>query len=80
MTHDARGRPLAIGDTVVILATITQIHPTEDYCNVTLVSEFTRRPDRLKETISAINTGVLLRIMPGDYNPEIDHKEDKPNA
>lgn len=66
--HDANGRPLAKGDRVLIPATITQLSPGEDYCNVSVESELGRRPDGAKERISAINTGVLLRANPGDEN------------
>jgi hypothetical protein len=58
--HDANGTPLAVGDTVLIPAEITQLDPGEDYCNVSVKSTLGRRPDELHETISAINTGVLI--------------------
>jgi hypothetical protein len=64
--HDAKGRELKVGDVVVLKATITELHPTEEYCNVGIESEFGRRPDGAKERVSAINTGVLLRANPGD--------------
>lgn len=59
--HDRLGRELKVGDTVVILATVTQLSATPDYCNVTVQSVFGRKPDDVKETISAINTNVLLK-------------------
>lgn len=64
--HDARGRPLKVGDAVIIRAQITEVSTTEDYCNVSVETEFGRRPDGQKERISAINTGVLLRDNPED--------------
>ncbi|MDQ2083185.1 hypothetical protein RA307_23625 [Xanthobacteraceae bacterium Astr-EGSB] len=66
--HDARGRELKAGDTVLIPATINDLFPTEDYCNVSALSVFGRRPDGAKETFGAINTGVMLRANPGDEN------------
>ena len=66
--HDAKGRELKAGDTVLIAATITNLYPTEDYCNVSAASVFGRRPDGAKETFGAINTGVMLRANPGDEN------------
>jgi hypothetical protein len=66
--HDAKGRPLNVGDIVLIPATITVLHPTEEYCNVTATSMLGRRPDGAKETIHAINTGVMLRANCGDEN------------
>lgn len=57
--HDRNGTPLAKGDKVLIEATITELHPTEDYCNVSLETVYGRKPDGQKETISALNTAVL---------------------
>lgn len=67
--HDAKGRPLKVGDKVRVDATVTQLNEgTEDYCNVSIETVFGRRPDGAKEHMSAINTGVLLRANPGDEN------------
>jgi len=59
--HDRIGRELKVGDTVVILATVTDLSPTPDYCNVSLDTVYGRKPDDAKETIGAINTNVLLK-------------------
>lgn len=64
--HDAKGRPLSVGDRVVIAAEIVSLSSGEDFCNVTVRTVLGRRPDSQKETISAINTGVLLRANPED--------------
>lgn len=71
--HDAKGRGLMVGDRVLIPAIITELSASEDYCNVSAKSAFGRRPDDLKESFSAINTGVLLRANEGDTNdwPEL---------
>lgn len=66
--HDAKNRPLKVGDLVLIPAKITSLSPAEDYCNVSAKSVFGRRPDAAKESFSAINTGVMLRANPGDEN------------
>jgi len=66
--HDAKGRELKVGDIAMIPVKITELHATEDYCNVSAKSLFGRRPDKEKETFSAINTGVMLRANPGDEN------------
>lgn len=66
--HDAKGRELKIGDVVLIPARITQLHPTEDYCNVEAESVFGRCPDNLREFFCGINTGVMLRSNKGDAN------------
>ena len=60
--HDARGKELKVGDMVVILASVTALHPTEDYCNVEVKTQIGRRPDGEKEHFYAINTGVLLKV------------------
>lgn len=66
--HDARDRELRVGDIVLIKAQITELHATEDYCNVSAVSVLGRRPDGAKEMFGAINTGVMLRANAGDDN------------
>jgi hypothetical protein len=66
--HDAKGRPLKVGDRVLLPARVKEIHATEDFCNVSVESEMGRRPDGQREIISGINTGVLLRHEPGDEN------------
>lgn len=66
--HDAKSRPLQKGDFVLVPARITELSPSDDYCNVSIESTFGRRPDGSKERICAINTGVLLRANDGDEN------------
>ncbi len=59
--HDKLGRLLKVGDVVLVPMKITQLSEgTEDYCNVNAESLYGRRPDGLKENVSAINTGVML--------------------
>lgn len=58
--HDRNGTPLKKGDVVLIPAVITELHATEDYCNVSLQSLYGRRPDDAKEYFGAINTGVMV--------------------
>lgn len=66
--HDAKGRPLKVGDKVLIAAKVTDVHATEDFCNVSAESVLGRRPDGAKERFSAINTAVMLRANDGDVN------------
>lgn len=66
--HDAKGRPLKVGDIVLIPAKIKELQPTEEYCNVSATSVLGRRPDGQSETFYAINTGVMLRANTGDEN------------
>lgn len=60
--HDANGTPLSKGDKVLIEAVITDLNPTEEYCNVSVETTRGRRPDNKPERISAINTGVLVKL------------------
>lgn len=60
--HDRTGAPLAVGDKVVILGTVTALSPTPDYCNVTVETTFCRKPDDAKECLSGINTNVLVKV------------------
>lgn len=60
--HDALGKQLKVGDHVIIMAKVTHLDPSEEFCNVSVESTLGRRPDGAKEHISAINTGVLLKV------------------
>ncbi len=61
--HDVNGTRLSVGDTVVIYGKIKSLSEgTPDYCNVSVESIHGRRPDGAKETMSAINTGVLTLV------------------
>lgn len=60
--HDRNGTLLQKGDTVLIPCVIDSLSEGEDFCNVTLKSVFGRRPDDAKEVVSAINTGVLVKV------------------
>ena len=60
--HDRTGKELKKGDKVTISAVITELHGGDDYCNVSLETEYGRRPDSQKERILAINTGVLDKV------------------
>lgn len=64
--HDRVGRKLNVGDSVVILATVTNLQPTGDFCNVSVETVYGRRPDDRKECISAINTNVMLKVNPDE--------------
>lgn len=58
--HDKNGTPLKKGDVVLIPAVVKDLQAGDEYCNVSLESVHGRRPDGLKETVYAINTGVLV--------------------
>lgn len=61
--HDANGTPLNVGDKVLIPAVITELHPGDDYCNISVETTLGRRPDAMKERLSGINTGVLVKFV-----------------
>lgn len=63
--HDMKGRPLKVGDTVLIPCHVKALHATEDFCNVSLVTLAGRRPNGSKESFSAINTAVLVKADAG---------------
>lgn len=58
--HDKNGTELRVGDIVMIPARVTQLSPTDEYCNVQVETVHGRRPDGMKETVYAINTAVLI--------------------
>lgn len=64
--HDANGHALKVGDKVLIPCEVTQLYESEDYCNVAVKTTIGRRPDGQRESFSAINTGVLVKISGGD--------------
>lgn len=70
--HDAKNRPLKVGDQVLVPAVVENVSAGDDYCNVSIKTTYGRRPDGQKERMSAINTGVLLRSNEGDTNDLAD--------
>jgi hypothetical protein len=58
--HDRNGTPLKEGDLVLVPMRITQLSAAPDFCNVALASLYGRNPDGQKETVSAVNTGIVV--------------------
>jgi hypothetical protein len=58
--HDINGAELKVNDVVMIPCRITALSPGDDFCNVSLETLYGRRPDGMKETMYAINTGVTV--------------------
>lgn len=78
--HDAKNRPLKVGDRVLVPAVITSLsESTEDYCNVGITTTCGRRPDDMKENMSAINTGVMFRANTGDEIDPMMFSQEKPD-
>jgi hypothetical protein len=63
--HDAKGRELKVGDTVIVPCEVTAVHPTPDCCNVTVQTLGGRLPDGNKDRFTT-NTKHLLRANAGD--------------
>jgi hypothetical protein len=60
--HDKNGQPLKVGDIVVVKCVVKEVSATPDFCNCQLETVEGRRPDGKKETIYAINTGVVEKL------------------
>lgn len=68
--HDRKGRPLAVGDVIIIPYVITSTSETEDYCNISAQSLYGRKPDGMKECFSG-NAAVVLKAEITDVS-EVD--------
>lgn len=63
--HDHNGKPLRLGDTVMVPCHITQLDSsTDNYCNVTVETFHGRRPDNTKAFFFGINTAQLELVEP----------------
>lgn len=63
--HDVNGKPLAVGDEVILRAKITQVYPDGKFCNCTIEAVHpmpTDAPDGRKETYSSVNTKMLEKV------------------
>ena len=60
--HDRNGTELHVGDTVMVEAVITELWAGDEFCNVAMQSVAGRRPDGAKESLGAINTGVVTLL------------------
>jgi hypothetical protein len=61
MPHDAYGHRLEVGDIVYIPAKITEVHATEEYCNITAVTERPMMPGNSPVPI-CLNAGQVDKI------------------
>lgn len=64
--HDAKGRELQVGDTVLVPCKIKSLAKTEDFCNVNLETIGGRAPDGIPNSIGYINTKQIYRANVGD--------------
>lgn len=63
--HDCKGRPLSVGDRVMVPFTVTQAMLTEEYCNLSLETVATMHPGTSKTSMTA-NARQVLRANDGD--------------
>jgi len=70
MPHDARGKLLKAGDTVMVPFVVENVSEGKIYCNVALRSLFGMPPEGHKLSLSAINTQQTIRANFGD-SPEL---------
>lgn len=67
MPHDAKGRELKAGDTILVPFKVKAVHQTEDACNLDLETCATMPPEhKWQPGLSAINSRMTLRANRGD--------------
>jgi len=64
--HDAFGRELKVGDTVMMPFKVKQIHSSEEYCNCDIESIATMPGNESHTSLSAVNTQQVIRANEGD--------------
>jgi len=64
MPHDANGSLLAVGDEVVLPATVLSIQTGEDYCNVTIESKTPCLPGDHKTQVTLNAKQVVKQFSP----------------
>lgn len=62
MAHDFNGTLLSIGDTVVIPCVVKNIQGDENFCSLTVETEFVMPGNGAKNTISAISTKQVILV------------------
>jgi hypothetical protein len=63
--HDAFGREVKVGDTVMVPFKVTAVHASPEYCNVNLDTVASMPPYTYGNSMVA-NTKQTLRANPGD--------------
>jgi hypothetical protein len=63
--HDCKGRPISLGDTVMVPFTVTHVSATDEYRNVTLETVAVMFPSDRKTMLTA-NTRQVIRANEGD--------------
>ncbi len=65
MPHDRKGNRLSVGDHVIIEATVTAVHQTDEYCNLSLETIEPMFPSDNKSAIS-LNAKQVTRTGAND--------------
>jgi len=63
--HDCKGRPLVVGDTVLVPFIIKETYATEEFCNASLETVASMFPGDHKTTLT-VNTKQVIRANKGD--------------
>lgn len=80
MPHDANGLPLQVGDHANLLVRISEVFPTEEYCNAVIFSVIKGRGNGYICGPVTINTGCLVKVPASlcDLPPAIDEETGLP--
>lgn len=73
--HDAKGRPLKVGDTVVIPAVVVQCGGDENFCCLDVETVGVMPGNGHKNKIHALSTKQVYRANDGDDNHSITTDE-----
>lgn len=63
--HDCKGRPIVVGDTVLVPFKVVTTYATEEYCNVSLETVASMFPGTAKTSLT-VNTQQVIRANDGD--------------
>lgn len=63
--HDCKGRPIAVGDTVVVPFKVTDVTANEEFCNASLESIASMFPGTSRSFLT-VNTQQTIRANEGD--------------
>lgn len=82
MPHDKNGNTLERGDTVTVAFTITEIHPSDDYCNASLLTTESMYPgtDKTYLTINTRQCELQTKGRPSDLPMTTDPEPCEPYA
>ena len=65
MPHDRDGKLLEVGDKVTVEFEVTEVHPNEEYCNVTLLTVEPMFPEDRRDSYT-MNTKQVVKQDKGE--------------